>query len=159
MGTKIVEVTEPLLMAGDALLVSGEIPRVTDFEKGLPISYAEVEGRLESDPLIKDDMAIAVKVREKGLVVISGCAHSGIINTTKYLKELTDTKVYAVMGGFHLTGKFFEPIIERTIAELKNLDPTLVIPSHCTEWKAANRIFQEMPDRYIQNAVGTRYIF
>lgn len=94
---RLVEITEPFLMAEETLLVSGEIPRVTDFEKGLPISYAEVDGRLEKDPMIKDDMAVAFKVRGKGLVVISGCAHAGIVNTLTYLKELTGTNVYAVM--------------------------------------------------------------
>jgi len=133
---RLVEITEPFLMAEETMLVSGEISRVTDFEKGLPISYAEVEGRLEKDPMIKDDMAVAFKVRGKGLVVISGCAHAGIVNTLTYLKELTGTNVYAVMGGFHLTGKAFEPIIDRTIAELRKFDPPIVVPSHCTGWKA-----------------------
>jgi len=146
-------------MAEGAMLVSGEIPRVTDFEKGLPISYVEVEGRLEKDPLIKDDMAVAFKVIEKGLVVISGCAHAGIANTLNYLKELTVTKIYAVIGGFHLTRKAFEPIIDRTIAELRKFDPHVVVPPHCTGWKAISRVHQEMPDRYVHNAVGTKYIF
>jgi 7,8-dihydropterin-6-yl-methyl-4-(beta-D-ribofuranosyl)aminobenzene 5'-phosphate synthase len=158
-GGKPVEISKPFLIAGDTMLVSGEIPRVTDFEKGLPISYAETEGRLEKDPLIKDDMAVAFKVKGKGLVVISGCAHSGIVNTVKYLKDLTGTDVYAVLGGFHLTGKAFEPLIDRTIAELRKFKPTVIIPSHCTGWKALNRIYQEMPESYIQNAVGTTYTF
>ena len=158
-GARLIEITEPFLMAEGIMLVSGEIPRVTDFEKGLPISYAEVGGKLEKDPLIKDDMAVAFKVRGKGLVVISGCAHSGIINTLKYLKDLTGASVYAVMGGFHLTGKAFEPIIDRTIAELSKFDPSVVVPSHCTGWKAINKIYQEMAGRYVHNAVGTRYIF
>jgi 7,8-dihydropterin-6-yl-methyl-4-(beta-D-ribofuranosyl)aminobenzene 5'-phosphate synthase len=158
-GGKLVEITKPSLIAGDTMLVSGEIPRVTDFEKGLPISYAEIKGKLEKDPLIMDDMAVAFKVKEKGLVVISGCSHSGIVNTVKYLKDLTSTDVYAVLGGFHLTGKAFEPIIDRTIDELRKFKPTVVIPSHCTGWKALNRIYQEMPESYIQNAVGTTYTF
>jgi 7,8-dihydropterin-6-yl-methyl-4-(beta-D-ribofuranosyl)aminobenzene 5'-phosphate synthase len=146
-------------MAEDMMLVSGEIPRVTDFEKGLPISYVEIEGKLEKDPLIMDDMAVAFNVRGKGLVVISGCAHAGIINTLRYLTELTGTKIYAVLGGFHLTGKAFEPIIDRTIAELRLFDPSIVVPSHCTGWKAITRIAQEFPDRYIHNTVGTTYFF
>ena len=158
-GGKPVEVTKPHLIAGDTMLVSGEIPRVTDFEKGLPISYAETNGKLEKDPLITDDMAVAFKVKGKGLVVISGCAHAGIINTVRYLKDLTGTDVYAVLGGFHLTGKAFEPIIDRTIAELKKFKPRVVIPSHCTGWMALSRIYQEMPESYIQNAVGTTYTF
>jgi 7,8-dihydropterin-6-yl-methyl-4-(beta-D-ribofuranosyl)aminobenzene 5'-phosphate synthase len=158
-GARIIEITKPFLMAEDMMLVSGEIPRVTDFEKGLPISYVEIEGKLEKDPLIMDDMAVAFNVRGKGLVVISGCAHAGIINTLRYLTELTGTKIYAVLGGFHLTGKPFEPIIDRTIAELRLFDPSIVVPSHCTGWKAINRIAQEFPDRYIHNTVGTTYFF
>jgi 7,8-dihydropterin-6-yl-methyl-4-(beta-D-ribofuranosyl)aminobenzene 5'-phosphate synthase len=158
-GARVIETTQPLLMAEDTVLVSGEIPRVTDFEKGLPISYAEVEGRLEKDPLINDDMAVAFKVKGKGLVVISGCAHSGIVNTLKYMKELTGTEIYAVMGGFHLTGKAFEPIIDRTIDELKKFNPSVVVPSHCTGWRAINKMYQEMPGQYIHNSVGTKYVF
>lgn len=158
-GAKIIEITEPYLIAENLMLVSGEIPRVTDFEKGLPISYVEVEGKLEKDPQIKDDMSIVFKVEGKGLVIISGCAHAGIINTVKYLKELTDTRIHAIMGGFHLTGKAFEPIIDRTIAELKKFEPSMIVPSHCTGWKAINKIYQEMPESYVQNAVGTKYTF
>jgi 7,8-dihydropterin-6-yl-methyl-4-(beta-D-ribofuranosyl)aminobenzene 5'-phosphate synthase len=158
-GGRLVEITKPYLTAGDSMLVSGEIPRVTEFEKGLPISYAEIDGRLEKDPLIVDDMAVAFKVKGKGLVVISGCAHSGIINTVKYLTDLTETDLYAVIGGFHLTGKAFEPIIDRTIAELVKFKPTVVIPSHCTGWQAISRIYKAMPDSYIHNAVGTTYTF
>ncbi len=91
-GAAVIKNREPYLLAGDSLLVTGEIPRVTDFEKGFPPNYAEIGGEVKPDPLVKDDQAIAIKVKDKGLVVLSGCAHAGIINSALYAMELTGEK-------------------------------------------------------------------
>ena len=101
-----------------------------------------------------------INVKGKGLVVISGCAHAGIINTVEYARKITgvDT-VHAVIGGFHLTGPFFEPVIQPTIDAMKEIGPEYVIPLHCTGWKAMNRFAEEMPGQFILNTVGTTYTF
>ena len=92
---------------------------------------------MENDPLIKDDQAIILSIKDKGLVVITGCGHSGIINILEYAKELTgEDRIYAVMGGMHLTGGIFEPIIPRTIDELERVKPRFIIPCHCSGLKA-----------------------
>ena len=93
-------------------------------------------------------------------VVVSGCAHSGIINTVNYARQVTGLdRVHAVMGGFHLTGKHFEPVIEPTVQALKELAPDHVIPAHCTGRNAVNCIEREMPGKFRLNMAGTKITF
>ena len=149
-----------------SLLVTGEIPRKTSFEKGFPFQYVENqtgnETRLIPDPLVRDDQAIVVNVKDKGLVILTACGHSGIVNTINYAKKVTETdKVHAVLGGFHLPadGGIFEEAIEPTLKELHKIDPDYIVPCHCTGWKAANRIIETMPEKYLQSSVGTTFSF
>jgi 7,8-dihydropterin-6-yl-methyl-4-(beta-D-ribofuranosyl)aminobenzene 5'-phosphate synthase len=160
-GYDIIEKHSPSLWVSDRVLVTGEIPRTNSFEKGFPNHYSEVEeGKIESDPLIKDDQAIILSLKDKGLVVITGCGHAGIINTLNYAKELTgEDRIYSVLGGMHLSGRLFEPIILRTVEELERLKPEFVVPCHCSGLKAMTEIATKMPDAFIQNSVGTNYIF
>ena len=159
-GYNIVEQDASSLWIKDSILVTGEVPRTTDFEKGFPNHYSVIDGKMENDPLIKDDQALILSIRDKGLVVITGCGHSGIVNILKYAKELTgNDRIYAVIGGMHLTGGTFEPIIPRTIDELERLKPRFLIPCHCSGLKAVNEIVRIMPNAFIQNSVGTTYVF
>jgi 7,8-dihydropterin-6-yl-methyl-4-(beta-D-ribofuranosyl)aminobenzene 5'-phosphate synthase len=160
-GYRIIEKNSPSLWIGDEVLVTGEIPRTNNFEKGFPNHYSLVEeGKMEPDPLIKDDQAIILKVKDKGLVIITGCGHAGIINTLNYAKELAEEdRIYAVLGGMHLSGGLFEQIIPRTVEELEELKPRFVVPCHCSGLKAVNEIARKMPNAFIQNSVGTNYIF
>ena len=159
-GYEIIEKHSQSLWIDDGILVTGEIPRTNNFEKGFPNHYSEVEeGQMENDPLIKDDQAVIVNVKDKGLVIITGCGHAGIINTLNHAKELTgEDRIYAVVGGMHLTGGLFEPIIPRTVNELERLRPKFVVPCHCSGLKAMSEIARKMPDAFIQNSVGTNYI-
>lgn len=143
------------------LIVSGQIPRKTSYEKGFPPQYAEIEGKgLVHDPLIRDDQALIAKVEGKGLVIISGCGHAGIINTINYAKKLGGTeKIYAVLGGFHLSGELNEHAIEPTVKALQDVDPDYIVPCHCTGWKATTTIIQRMPQKFIPPSVGTRFVF
>ncbi|MBC7230614.1 MAG: MBL fold metallo-hydrolase [Actinobacteria bacterium] len=158
-GAEIVESTEPTLLAGDTVLFLGEIERVTDFERGMPNAYCEIEGGECWDP-IEEDTAVVMNLRGKGLVVLSGCAHSGIVNTVAYARKVTGVdRVHVVMGGFHLTGPAFEPIIGETIAGLRSFDPDYVVPTHCTGRKAVMAFEQAMPGKFILNMAGTRLTF
>lgn len=158
-GYNIMEKNSPSLWLNDSILVTGEIPRTNNFEHGLPNHYSEVDGKIESDPLIKDDQAIVLNIKNKGLVIITGCGHAGIINTIDYAKKLTDEdKIYAIIGGMHLTGGMFESIIPRTVDELEKYKPRFIIPCHCSGFKATNEIAKKMPNVIIQNSVGTTYI-
>jgi 7,8-dihydropterin-6-yl-methyl-4-(beta-D-ribofuranosyl)aminobenzene 5'-phosphate synthase len=160
-GYEIIEKNSHSSWIGGRLLVTGEIPRTNNFEKGFPNHYSEVDdGDMEADPLIMDDQAIIVNVRNKGLVVLTGCGHAGIINTLNYARELTgEDRIYSVIGGLHLSGGLFEPIISRTVEELHELKPTHVVPCHCSGLKAVTEISTKMPDAFIQNSVGSSYVF
>lgn len=156
---ELVETEKPFLLSEGHALFLGEIPRTNDFEKGFPIARRERDGTVEWDP-IEDDSAMVMHVRGKGLVVLSGCSHAGIVNTVNHAKNITGIeKVHVVMGGFHLSGPLFEPILERTTDELLALDPDYVVPCHCTGRKSTAYMEQTMPDRFILNMSGTKLTF
>jgi len=137
----------------------GEIPRTTDFEKGWPIVHCQTESEEVWDA-IEDDTSIVMNLKDKGLVILSGCAHSGIINTVHHAMKVTGIeKIHAVMGGFHLTGPFFEPIIDLTTQELQKINPAYIIPTHCTGRKAIMEMEKLMPDKFILNMAGTKLTF
>ena len=101
-----------------------------------------------------------VHVRDQGLVVLSGCGHAGIINILDHARRVTGVeRILAVVGGFHLTGRIFEPIIPRTLDELATIAPTVVVPGHCTGWKAIHAIARRLPEAYVQTSVGTTFHF
>ena len=153
---KINESKAPMPILDGAILVTGEVERTTAFEKGMPGALVERDGSLEPDP-IKDDQSLVINLKEKGLVIITGCSHAGIVNTILYAKKLTGIeKVYAVLGGFHLSGAFFEKILEKTIDELKALSPAVVVPMHCTGRKAMELLSREFPASFVLNSVGSK---
>jgi len=155
-GLDLVETIEPYPLLDGDLLFLGEIPRETAFEKGMPNAYYEQDGEERFDA-IEDDTAVVMNLKGKGLVVLSGCAHAGIINTVNHARRVTGIdSIHAVMGGFHLTGKHFEPFIKPTAGALKAFDPDYVIPTHCTGRNAINYIEQEMPERFLLNMAGTK---
>ena len=153
---KIQESKTPTPILDGWILVTGEIERTTAFEKGMPGARLERDGRLEPD-LIKDDQALVMNLKDKGLVVVSGCSHAGIINTILYAQKLTGIEpVHAVLGGFHLSGAFFELILEDTIEMLKALSPAVLVPMHCTGRKAMERFSREFPSSFVLNSVGSK---
>ncbi len=158
-GVKMVITRDPQMLASGLVFSLGEVERTTDFEKGMPGALIEREGKLEPDSIL-DDQGLAINLKGKGLLVITGCAHSGIVNTVRYAQKLTgvDT-VYAIMGGFHLTGPQFMSITDRTIRELEKFNPSVIIPMHCTCWAAINRIATELPEQFKLNSVGTTFSF
>lgn len=158
-GVEILEERGTSLLLGGLALVTGQIARTTEFEKGFPGHYAEVEGRWQPDPLIHDDQAVVLNVREKGLVVLSGCGHAGIVNVLRHATAVTGVeRVHAVLGGFHLTGRVFEPLITPTVEALRRIAPKLIVPSHCTGWKATHEIARALPDAFVPNSVGTTFL-
>ncbi|GAB4329896.1 MAG: MBL fold metallo-hydrolase [Candidatus Abyssubacteria bacterium] len=158
-GAEIIRRKEPSLLADGTVLVTGQIPRVTDFEFGLPVQYAVVNGVEQHDPLTPDDQSIAIAVRGKGLVIVSGCAHAGIINSIRYVCELTGLQnVHAIVGGFHLAGPLYEGAIEPTVKAIEQIRPELLLPTHCTGWKAIHTFARRLPESFVQNSVGTRLV-
>ena len=157
---KIVNTKKPHLIANDLACITGEIPRKVTFEKGLMQNKIYSDNSWQPDLLVLDDRALVINIKDKGLVIISGCAHAGIINTIRYAQQITGlAKVYAILGGFHLAGKEFQKRIEPTIEELKEINPELIVPSHCTGWRALISIAQAFPNVFVCNSVGNIYQF
>jgi 7,8-dihydropterin-6-yl-methyl-4-(beta-D-ribofuranosyl)aminobenzene 5'-phosphate synthase len=89
-------------------------------------------------------------------VILTGCGHAGIVNICRYARRLTGIdQIHAVIGGFHLGGPLFEPIIAATIEAFEELAPDVLVPAHCTGWKATHAIARKLPDAFIQNSIGT----
>jgi 7,8-dihydropterin-6-yl-methyl-4-(beta-D-ribofuranosyl)aminobenzene 5'-phosphate synthase len=160
-GVEVVEERGPTLLVDDHVLISGQVERVTDFEKGFPIQQARTAaGAWEPDPWIWDDQNVIINVREQGLVVVSGCSHSGAINVLKNAKRLTGVdRIAGFIGGFHLTGAIFEPIIPRTISEFAKLGVQRIVPAHCTGWRATHELARTFPQAFVQPSVGTVFRF
>lgn len=159
-GIELVEERNPSYLLQESVLITGQVPRRTEFEKGFSIHFAEVDRRWEPDPWIHDDQAIVMKVKGKGLIVLTGCGHSGLINILTQAQALAGgERIHAVVGGFHLTGGLFDALIPRTVEELRRFGPAVVVPGHCTGWKATHAIAAAMPGAFIQNSVGTTFIF
>ena len=113
------------------------------------------DGRWEPDRLVHDDQALVLRVREKGLVVLTGCGHSGIVTIIRYAKRLTGVdRLYAAFGGFHLRAG---PIIPATVDALVDERPQVLVPAHCTSWTAQQALAAGLPGAYRPNAVGSRF--
>lgn len=152
----ILETKNPTPILSDMVMITGGVERTTPFEKGLPNALIERNGELEEDP-IADDQSLAIHLKGKGLVVVSGCSHAGIINTVLQAKEITDVqKVHGILGGFHLIGPSAESLLESTIEELVKVKPEVLVPMHCTGWKGIHRISEEFAGAFTLNSVGTK---
>lgn len=159
-GIEVVEDRQPSYVIEGLALVTGAVPRAVDFEAGFSIHYAEMRGVWQPDPWIHDDQAVVVNVRDKGLVVLTGCGHAGIINILRYARAATGVEsVHGVIGGLHLEGGIFEPRIQRTVEMLVEMQPRVVVPGHCTGWRATHALADALPDAFVPNSVGTRYTF
>ncbi|MGH3587535.1 MAG: MBL fold metallo-hydrolase, partial [Pseudonocardia sp.] len=119
-GFEVVERREPSLLVDGSVLVTGEVDRTTEFEHGMPPPHQAWTGTgWEHDPLVRDDQALVVHVRDRGLVVLTGCGHAGAINIVRHAQRLTGVgRLHALIGGLHLSGPAFEPVIPPTLAAL-----------------------------------------
>jgi 7,8-dihydropterin-6-yl-methyl-4-(beta-D-ribofuranosyl)aminobenzene 5'-phosphate synthase len=136
----------------EGVFTTGEVARDTIFEKVAGFVTLE-EGMFKEDAII-DDQALVVNVQDKGLVVISGCAHSGIVNTVRQAQRLSGvSEVYAIVGGFHLHDAG-EERLDLTVDELMKLDPKILRPCHCTGTNAICRLLQAFEDRCKPLAAG-----
>jgi 7,8-dihydropterin-6-yl-methyl-4-(beta-D-ribofuranosyl)aminobenzene 5'-phosphate synthase len=157
-GFEVIEERQPSFLFDRSVLITGEVARTTGYEPGLPTQQHWVDGGWQPDPMVLDDQALIVDVRDKGLLVLTGCGHSGIVNICRYARRLTHERpVYAVMGGFHLNGPVFEPLIPLVLDELATLAPAVVVPAHCTGWRAQHAMGARLGEAFIPNSVGTRF--
>jgi 7,8-dihydropterin-6-yl-methyl-4-(beta-D-ribofuranosyl)aminobenzene 5'-phosphate synthase len=159
-GLEVVEERADSLLLDDTVLVSGQVERVTEFERGFPIHEARDRDGWQPDPMIWDDQALVVNVRDRGLVIISGCSHAGVINVLFHAQRLAgEARVAGLVGGLHLTGGLFEARIEPTVQALRAARVGRVLPAHCSGWRAVHAIARAMPDAFVQCAVGTTMTF
>jgi len=159
-GAEIRESRAPSLLLEGRVLVTGQVERTTDFEKGVPTHLARHGEDWEPDPSVWDDQAVMVHVRDKGLLVLSGCSHCGIVNLLRYGKHLTGIeRVHGVIGGFHLSGASFDKVTGPTVEALAQLQPDVLVPGHCTGRRAIETIAERMPGAFVQSCVGTRLHF
>jgi 7,8-dihydropterin-6-yl-methyl-4-(beta-D-ribofuranosyl)aminobenzene 5'-phosphate synthase len=151
--------TQPILIAGNTVLRTGEIPRETEYEKGLPNHQSLVDGVWVDDSEIIDDNCLIID-SQKGLVVVTGCAHAGVINSVREAIRLTGRKkIRAIIGGFHLIGRQSGQRIEKTIEDLKKLSPDMIVPSHCTGAVGQHMMANAFPEAYVTSSVGNMYKF
>jgi len=159
-GVEVIEEAGETLLLDSTVLVSGQVERLTAFEQGFPIHYAHTNAGWQRDPMIWDDQNLIVNVQGKGLVIVSGCSHAGAVNVLRNAQRLTgEERVAGFIGGFHLTGGIFEPIIQPTIDAFVAAGIDRLLPAHCTGWKAVHQLARALPDAFIQPAVGTVVTF
>jgi len=158
-GGRLVISADPLFLAGNTILRTGEIPRLTDFEKGFPNHQMLVDGEWIDDSKVIDDSCLGIRT-SSGIVLVTGCAHSGIVNSVKEVMKLTgEDRIRAIIGGFHLMGKRNMSRVEKTVASLKEITPGLIVPCHCTGAPAQHLMAQELPEAYVTGSTGNRYVF
>lgn len=159
-GARVLEEPGPSLWGGDTMLLTGEVSRVTAYEQGFPWHQHRAGTDWIPDPMIRDDQALVAHVRGQGLVVLSGCSHAGAINVLRHASRLTGvTRIHAFVGGMHLTGGLFEPVIGPTISDLEALAPDWVIAGHCTGFAALAELVRRMPGQFLPSSVGSTYRF
>ncbi|HUI94847.1 MAG TPA: MBL fold metallo-hydrolase [Xanthobacteraceae bacterium] len=160
-GAQVVCTTAPERFLDDMFYVSGEIPRVTPFERGLPgqVRRSDDGKRWEPDELVIDERWLALHVAGKGLVVFSACSHAGIVNVLSHARaSFPDVPIHAVFGGLHLSGAN-EQIIPQTVAAMKSFAPALIAAGHCTGWRALAALSATFGDKVLApTAVGKRYM-
>ncbi|MBI3949604.1 MAG: MBL fold metallo-hydrolase [Acidobacteria bacterium] len=147
---------------GPGIIISGEIQRETDFEGPRPPAgfaglYQVIDSKYGYDRVM-DEIALIINVRDQGLIVLTGCGHAGVINSIRHAQRLTgEERIGAVMGGFHLGFPGTPPeFLTKTVAALKEIEPQLVCPMHCSGLQTLATVMTEMPDAFFQYAVGTR---
>jgi 7,8-dihydropterin-6-yl-methyl-4-(beta-D-ribofuranosyl)aminobenzene 5'-phosphate synthase len=161
-GASVVNTTEAQVFLDSMFYVSGEISRVTSFERGFPGHFRKAEDGQdwEPDPWIMDVRFLAVNVAGKGLVVLTACSHAGVINVLKHARDcFPGVAPYAVMGGLHLAGSN-ERIIPQTVEGLREFNLAIIAAGHCTGWRAVTAMVNAFGDTIVNpSAVGKRYTF
>jgi 7,8-dihydropterin-6-yl-methyl-4-(beta-D-ribofuranosyl)aminobenzene 5'-phosphate synthase len=156
-GYLLVESSKEEEILDEVFFLSGEIPR-TSFERGMGNQVRLMpSGNWEPDPLVLDERFMLAHIRGKGLVIFTGCSHAGVVNICRHAQELFPaTPLYALVGGLHLTYPN-EDLIDATIAELKKFNLSVIIPGHCTGWRAVHAFVRAFGEKTVDPlAVGTR---
>lgn len=162
-GGRVENNPESRLLLDGMFYLSGEIPRTTSYETGIPVQVKRnpTDTEWEPDPWVMDERYLAINVRDKGIMVFTACSHAGLINVLRDARDtFAPTPLYGVMGGFHLAGKTFEAIIPETVRDLAEFDLKVIVPGHCTGWRAVHRMVDAFGESVVlPSAVGRRHLF
>ena len=158
-GAEMVVTTEPQALLDGLFHVSGEIPRVSGFERGYPGQVRRTADGWEPDELLMDERWLAVNIAGKGLVVLSACSHAGIVNVCRHARAtFPEIPIHAVIGGLHLSGAN-EAIIPQTLEGLREFGIKTIAAGHCTGWRAMAALAKAFPDALAPTAVGKQFTF
>jgi 7,8-dihydropterin-6-yl-methyl-4-(beta-D-ribofuranosyl)aminobenzene 5'-phosphate synthase len=156
-GVETQEIQGPMQIIPGAYC-TGKIERSTEYEKVPPSLLVERNGILEPDDF-RGEQALFFRLKGKGLVVLSGCAHRGIVNTVRHAQKISGSnKIYAIIGGFHLINAMPE-VIRKTVMDIKTMGPKHIAPAHCTGFEALAAFHQFMPMEFVLNTAGALYMF
>jgi len=162
-GGAVINAPEARLLRDKMFYLSGEIPRITAYEKGIPaqVRRSAETGDWEPDPWVMDERYLAIDLKDKGIMVFTACSHAGLINVLRDARDrFAPTPLYGVMGGFHLAGKVFEAIIPQTVEDLRAFDLKVIVPGHCTGWRAVHRMVDVFGEAVVvPSAVGRHHAF
>ncbi len=161
LGATVVNDPAPRLLLDRHFFYSGEIPRLSAFEKGRTdhLSRIDPQAPWQPDPLLLDERMLVVHVKSLGLIVLSACSHAGIVNVCTEVRTLfPDIPIHCVIGGLHLGG-VMERVIPDTVDGLRPFAIPHIITGHCTGWRALHALANAFGDAVSQSAVGTTYTF
>jgi len=137
---------------------TGPVERVTEYETGNPNLLVKRGDCLEQD-FFEGELAMVFPVKDCGLVILSGCAHIGIINIIKHAIKMTGiSRIHAIIGGFHLINAQSD-LVDRCMEDIHGFAPDYIVPTHCTGFETVMRFALEMPEQFILNTAGTQYTF
>ena len=159
LGAKVICTDQAQFIGNGAFYLSGEIPRVTPYEKGMPNQVRRLnnDAKWEPDPLLMDERYVSVNLKGRGQFIFSACSHAGIINVLKHARNtFPDAALFGIMGGLHLSGST-EAIIPETIADMAQFGLELLAPGHCTGWRAISAMEHAFKDKVVPLAVGKRF--
>jgi 7,8-dihydropterin-6-yl-methyl-4-(beta-D-ribofuranosyl)aminobenzene 5'-phosphate synthase len=163
LGASVVNSGEARLIMDEMFYLSGEIPRVTAYERGFPahVRLAADGSSWEPDPLLRDERYVAAHVQGKGVVVFTACSHAGVVNVLTDARHVFgDVPLFGVMGGFHLAGPEVETIIPDTVRDLGGFPLKRIVPCHCTGWRAVHALANAYNDDVlVPAAVGRQFRF
>lgn len=159
-GGKVIESVGPMSLFDDCALISGEVPRITSYEQGFPDEYKLQDHNWLCAPEVIDERCLVFRMKNKGMCIVTGCGHTGIVNATQHAMNLLKTdKIYFVMGGFHLAGPQFSDRIHPTIHDLEKINPAFVVTGHCTGRHTQASLSDAFKNKHIPYGVGSYFNF
>ncbi len=152
---KVVASSGPVLLFDQIALISGEVPRQTPYEKGFQGEYKFKDMQWQSASDVIDERCLIFSLKGKGICVITGCGHTGIVNAAQHaITLLKSSKVHFIMGGVHLAGSEYAARINPTLIDLERINPDFIITGHCTGRQTQARLSDVFDRRHVPYGVG-----